>query len=269
MREPSKPGSASTPSKPVLLSASARLWPWGNWGFELNALIELFWFKYSQLQYAVRTADEHLIGLLDRELDPILKSVYDEKAVSVEDARLQFQFLIDILRVEADDISCVLRHSQLLQSLVNRYFAAGAVNAGELQWERTPTLPNKGRADEGLLNEAILDSFPDRVAVITPDYRYLYTNPLNANHLESRPMDLIGRHIVEFIGIQRFELRVKNYLDRCFSGEVVDYTFAKTADARTVVVRCRLTPCMSSSGKLIGAILVIQEHADRRRAIAA
>lgn len=244
--------------------------PWGNWGFELNALIELFWFKYSQLQYAVRTADEHLIGLLDRELDPILKAVYDEKAVSVEDARLQFQFLIDILRVEADDISCVLRHSQLLQSLINRYFAAtGAVNSAELRLERTPSAPNKGRADEGLLNEAILDSFPDRVAVITPDYRYLYTNPLNANHLESRPMDLIGRHIVEFIGIQRFELRVKNYLDRCFSGEVVDYTFAKTVDQRTVVVRCRLTPCMSSNGKLIGAILVIQEHADRRRAIAA
>ena len=82
-------------------------------------------------------------------------------------------------------------------------------------------------------------------------------------------MDLIGRHIVEFIGIQRFEQRVKSYLDRCFAGEVVDYTFAKTVDARTVVVRCRLTPCMSSTGKLIGAILVIQEHADRRRAIAA
>ncbi|KSV75333.1 PAS fold protein [compost metagenome] len=244
--------------------------PWGNWGFELNALIELFWFKYSQLQYAVRTADEHLIGILDRELDPILRSVYDEKAVSVEDARLQFQFLIDILRVEADDISCVLRHSQLLQSLINRYFAAtGAEKFADLQLERLPAQPSKGRADEGLLNEAILDSFPDRIAVITPDYRYLYTNPRNADHLESRPMDLIGRHIVEFIGIQRFEQRVKSYLDRCFAGEVVDYTFAKTVDARTVVVRCRLTPCMSSSGKLIGAILVIQEHADRRRAIAA
>ncbi|NRP73740.1 hypothetical protein ILFOPFJJ_04653 [Ensifer psoraleae] len=236
----------------------------------MNALIELFWFKYSQLQYAVSVADEHLIGILDRELDPILSAVYDEKAASVEDARLQFQFLVDILRAEADDMSCVLRHSHLLQSLIDRYFAAtGVADLAGLDLDRRAILPSKGRADEGLLNEAILDCFPDRIAVITPDYRYLYTNPLNANHLESRPIDLIGRHIVEFIGLQRFEQRVKAHLDRCFGGEVVDYTFAKTVDARTVVVRCRMTPCLSSNGKLIGAILVIQEHADRRRAIAA
>ncbi|HXV29476.1 MAG TPA: PAS domain-containing protein, partial [Sinorhizobium sp.] len=195
---------------------------------------------------------------------------YDRKASSVEDARLQFQFLVDMLRVEADDFSCVLRHSQLLRSLIDRYFAAtGAADLAGLDFDRTPRLPSKGRADDGLLNEAILDSIPDRIAVITPDYRYLYTNPANASHLASKPMDLIGRHIVEFIGLQRFEERVKSYLDRCFAGEVVDYTFAKSAEGRNVVVRCRMTPCLSSTGKLIGAILVIQEQADRRRAIAA
>ncbi|MCA1440691.1 PAS domain-containing protein [Ensifer sp. IC4062] len=236
----------------------------------MNALIELFWFKYSQLQYAVKAADEHLIGILDRELDPILKAVYDQKAVSIEDARLQFHFLIDILRAEAADMACVLRHSKLLQSLIDRYFAAtGVADLTGLDLEGPARLPSKGLADEGLLNEAILDCLPDRIAVITPDYRYLYTNPANASHLESRPMDLIGRHIVEFIGLQRFEQRVKAYLDRCFGGEVVEYTFAKNVDARTVVVRCRMTPCLSSNSKLIGAILVIQEHADRRRAIAA
>lgn len=254
----------------LLSSALGAALPRGMGLFELNELIELFWFKYSQLQYAVKVADEHLVGILDRELEPILKAVYDEKAASVEDARLQFQFLIDILRFEADDMSCVLRHSRLLQSLINRYFAATrSTDLAGLDLERAPKLPNKGRADEGLLNEAILDSFPDRIAVITPDYRYLYTNPVNASRLDSRPMELIGRHIVEFIGLQRFEQRVKGYLDRCFAGEVVEYTFAKTVNARTVVVRCRMTPCRSSSGKLIGAILVIQEHADRRKAIAA
>lgn len=242
----------------------------GKRGFELRELIELFWFKYSQLQYAVKVEDEHLIRLLDREVDPILRAVYDRKASSVEDARLQFQFLVDMLRAEADDLTCVLRHSHLLRSLIDRYFAAtGAADLAGLDLDRTPKFPSKGRADEGLLNEAILDSFPDRIAVITPDYRYLYTNPANASRLSSRPMDLIGRHIVEFIGLQRFEQRVKSCLDRCFSGEIVDYTFAKTVEGRTVVVRCRMTPCMSSAGKLIGAILVIQEQADRRRAIAA
>ncbi len=110
---------------------------------------------------------------------------------------------------------------------------------------------------------------PDRIAVVTTDYRYLYSNPANAAYLDMRPMDLIGRHIVEFIGIQRFEQGVKAKLDTCFSGQVVEYSFNKTLDGRTVVVRCRMTPCYSGAGKLFGAILILQETADRRRSIAA
>ena len=40
-------------------------------------------------------------------------------------------------------------------------------------------------------------------------------------------MELVGRHIVEFVGIQRFEERVKPNLDSCFAGELVDYTYSK------------------------------------------
>ncbi|KQY22595.1 PAS domain-containing protein [Rhizobium sp. Root483D2] len=236
----------------------------------MKALIELFWFKYSQLQYAVKSGDDLLISILDREIDPVLTAIYEEKAGNVHDARMQFQFVLDLLRKEADDVSSVLRQREALQTLADRYFSTGSNEIAGQSWKSpSPVVALKGRADEGFLNEAILDCLPDRVAVITPDYRYLYSNPLNAARLEERPMDLVGRHIVEFVGIQRFEQRVKPNLDRCFSGELVDYTFAKDVGNRTVVVRCRMTPCMSGTGKVIGAILVLQEIADRRRSIAA
>ncbi|WP_455271316.1 PAS domain-containing protein [Rhizobium herbae] len=237
----------------------------------MKALIELFWFKYSQLQYAVQSGDNLLVSILDREIDPVLSAIYEEKAETVADARLQFQFILDLLTKEADDVSSVLRQRDALQSLADRYFSAGSDAVVGKHW--VPPAPSlaalKGRVDEGFLNEAILDCMPDRIAVITPDYRYLYTNPVNAARLEERPMDLVGRHIVEFVGIQRFEQRVKPNLDKCFAGEMVDYTFSKDVENRTIVVRCRMTPCMSSTGKVIGAILVLQEIADRRRSIAA
>ncbi len=238
---------------------------------QLKALIDLFWFKYSQLQYAVKSGDELLISILDREIEPVLTAIYQEEASCVADARLQFQFVLDLLQREADDIASVLRQQGVLQSLADRYFAAGNGNILNGKWQQSavPMTMHRGRVDEGFLNEAILDCMPDRIAVITPDYRYLYTNPVNAARLEERPMDLVGRHIVEFVGIQRFEQRVKPNLDKCFAGETVDYTFAKDVDNRTVVVRCRMTPCMSSTGKVIGAILILQEIADRRRSIAA
>lgn len=240
-------------------------------GWKLKALIELFWFKYSQLQYAVKSGDDLLINILDREIEPVLSSIYQEKAETVADARLQFQFVLDLLRKEADDISSVLRQRDALQTLADRYFSVGSDEVFGKSWaSSSPSVAAlKGRVDEGFLNEAILDCLPDRIAVITPDYRYLYTNPVNAARLEERPMDLVGRHIVEFVGIQRFEQRVKPNLDKCFAGELVDYTFAKDVANRTVVVRCRMTPCMSSTGKIIGAILMLQEIADRRRSIAA
>jgi PAS domain-containing protein len=237
----------------------------------LKALIDLFWFKYSQLQYAVKSGDDLLISILDREIEPVLNAIYQEEASCVADARLQFQFVLDLLQREADDVASVLRQQGILQSLADRYFSAGNGNILNSKWQQfaAPVTMHRGRVDEGFLNEAILDCMPDRIAVITPDYRYLYTNPVNAARLEERPMDLVGRHIVEFVGIQRFEQRVKPNLDKCFAGETVDYTFAKDVDNRTVVVRCRMTPCMSSTGKVIGAILILQEIADRRRSIAA
>lgn len=238
---------------------------------QLKALIDLFWFKYSQLQYAVKSGDDLLISILDREIEPVLTAIYQEEANCAADARLQFQFVLELLRREADDIASVLRQQGVLQSLADRYLAAenGQILVGKWQQTGMPAKIHRGRVDEGFLNEAILDCMPDRIAVITPDYRYLYTNPVNAARLDERPMDLVGRHIVEFVGIQRFEQRVKPNLDKCFAGETVDYTFSKDVDNRTVVVRCRMTPCMSSTGKIIGAILILQEIADRRRSIAA
>ncbi|WP_325465830.1 PAS domain-containing protein [Pararhizobium sp.] len=237
----------------------------------MKALIDLFWFKYSQLQYAVKSGDDLLISILDRDIEPVLSAIYHDEASCVADARLQFQFVLDLLRKEADDVSSVLRQQGVLQSLSDRYFAGENGNILGEKWQQpaAPMTVHRGRVDEGFLNEAILDCMPDRIAVITPDYRYLYTNPVNAARLDERPMDLVGRHIVEFVGIQRFEQRVKPNLDKCFAGETVEYTFSKDVDNRILVVRCRMTPCMSSTGKIIGAILILQEIADRRRSIAA
>ena len=59
--------------------------------------------------------------------------------------------------------------------------------------------------------------------------------------------------------MQRFESHVKRCLDRCFAGEVVelDYISSRRGNALT---RCRMTPCMSGAGTVLGAIMVLQER---------
>jgi PAS domain-containing protein len=239
--------------------------------FDVKTLIDLFWLKYAQLQHAVRSGEILLIDVLDGEIDPLLKAIENEQAETVADARLQFQFLLDLLQKEADDSSNVMRHSNALVRLTERYFVEAGTGHLMVRDVVEGAIPSsiRGRADEGYLNEAILDSLPDRVSVITPDYRYLYANALHAERLEERPMALVGRHVIEFVGIQSFAESLKPNLDKCFAGEALDYTYARDHGGRTVVVRCRMTPCRASMGQIIGAIVVLQEIADRRRAIAA
>ncbi|WP_337183164.1 PAS domain-containing protein [Shinella sp.] len=208
--------------------------------------------------------------MLDREIEPALTAVLQREAVDASELRSQFQFVVDLLREEADDRSCVLRQAHNFKLLLDRYFGAEETarpfGPGLAEGPRPAIAPRV--VEDGLLNEAILDSLPDRVAVITPDYRYLYSNPRNAERLSEKPIDLVGRHIVEFIGIQRFEGRVKRHLDRCFDGEVVEYDYTSPRRGNAPM-RCRMTPCMSAAGNVLGAILVLQEVLETRDPMAA
>ncbi len=207
--------------------------------------------------------------MLDREIEPALAAVLHKEAIDVSDLKTQFQFVVDLLREEAEDKACVLRQAHNFKLLIDRYFGAEeTVRPFRME------LPMAGRPvmsrvmEDGLLNEAILDSLPDRVGVITTDYRYLYSNPLNAESFSEKPIDLVGRHIVEFIGVQRFESRVKRHLDRCFSGEIVEYDYISPRRS-SIITRCRMTPCMSAAGNVLGAILVLQDAQEARGPIAA
>jgi PAS domain-containing protein len=208
--------------------------------------------------------------MLDREIEPALVAVLQKEASDASELRSQFLFVVDLLREESDDKACVLRQAHNFKLLLDRYFgteeAGRPFHADMPETARPLTSPRV--AEDGLLNEAILDSLPDRVAVITTDYRYLYSNPLNAERFSEKPIDLVGRHIVEFIGMQRFESRVKRHLDRCFSGEVVEYDYISPRRGNAVT-RCRMTPCMSAAGNVLGAILVLQELMETRGPIAA
>lgn len=208
--------------------------------------------------------------MLDREVEPALAAVLNREASDASELRSQLQFVVDLLREESDDRACVLRQAHHFKLLLDRYFGT---DAAERPFDAV--LPETARpmaaprvVEDGLLNEAILDCLPDRVAVIATDYRYIYSNPLNARRFSEKPIDLVGRHIVEFIGMQRFESRVKQHLDSCFAGEVVEYDYL-SSHRGSAVTRCRMTPCMSAAGNVLGAILVLQEFMDTRGPIAA
>lgn len=172
------------------------------------ALFHAFSMKCNQIQRAIKLGDDELVASLDRELEPLIAAILAYKATSLLEIYMQLQFMNNLIREESDDRSRVMRNSASLSVLIDRYFGGANEAAGEVlrafSSEKIERDDVFGFEDGSVLNDVILDSLPDRVAVVTRDYRYLYSNAANFEFMKSKSMELVGRHISEFIGSEDF-----------------------------------------------------------------
>ena len=218
------------------------------------------------MQHAVGNGNDDLSDRMDREINSLLHTVIEHKARNALEMQLQFQLAIDLMRKEADDLGCIARHISHLQALVERYILPSAHAAlPAITEDEEEISSHSSTLLDGALDIEALEVIADSVVVIAPTHRVLFSNSVNAARLNAAPSDLIGQHIAELIGLHRFRLGMKEKLEHCFRGNIVEYTYASEVGDRTVVIQCRMTPCYSTDGEMIGALLVMKEMADRRR----
>ena len=231
----------------------------------MQALIDLFWSKYTGLRTAIDRNDSVATALLDSELDPLLRTIFESQVADPASIHAQFRFALDLLNEEADDRGCVRRNAHLLQTLVERYISPEAgLSAGQPERHNDNEAPS-ATPGKSVFDDATLNQLSDRVMVVSPGYRVFYSNEVNARRHDLLREELIGVHIAELVGIHRFRQELKDLLDRCFAGESVTLTYADQLDGRTIVIHCRMSPCLLPSSQFIGALVVMQEAADRRR----
>lgn len=227
----------------------------------LIELFDAFSLKCVQLKQAVANGHDDLVRLLDRELEPMIADILSYRARTREDAYRQLQFLNGLIRDEADDRSSVTRRSAAMSMLIDRYFRGANEGYDSCQQplvQKENSLAFNAQA-QPLFNEAILDGLPDRIAVITRDYRYLYANRVNAEFLGYSQLAVVGRHVLEFIGEKSFEALAKPAFDRCFSGQLIDYLHRGRRDHDEYKTRCRMSPLRAANNEIIGAVVVLQE----------
>ncbi|CAN7314814.1 PAS domain-containing protein [Rhizobium rhizogenes] len=231
------------------------------------ALFHAFSTKCAQIQRAIKLGDDELVSSLDRELEPLIAAIMAYKANSLLEMYMQLQFMSNLIREESDDRSRVMNNSASLSLLIDRYFGGASEAAADVLMafstdkdEHESQVP--GFDEDNVLNDVILDSLPDRVAVITRDYRYLYSNAANSESLKSKPIELVGRHLAEFIGSECFESSFRSKLDACLAGETVDclYPVQRPSDTGKTM-QCHMTPLRATRprGEVIGALLIVHE----------
>lgn len=233
----------------------------------MESLIGLFWSKYNDLRRAVDRDDPAAVRALDRELDPLLQAIVQCQNSDPASIQAQFRFALDLLQEEADDRGCVNRNGHLLQMLVERYLAPqiGRAANARAAGDSSHVESSFEAGDGAVLNSAIFDRIPERIMVVAPGYKVFYSNETNAQRLGQAKEKLLGRHVADLIGIYHFQRDLREPIDRCLAGECLSHTYAQQRDDETIVVRCRLSPCFSDAQTQLGALVVIQEMADRRR----
>ncbi|MBB2752411.1 UNVERIFIED_ORG: PAS domain S-box-containing protein [Rhizobium aethiopicum] len=232
-------------------------------------LFRAFSLRCTQIEEAIRLGDDQRVTALDGHVEPLVEAILAHQAVNLLEAYMQLQFVTHLIGQDADDSASVAEHTTVLSYLLDRYFGTHGPDwrvpsPQDVRIEPPPAyVPD---TDNGqFLNSAILESLPDRVAVLTKDYRFLYSNPANCAHLNKKPMELIGRHLSEFIGEELFAACAKYKLDACFAGEQIDYAYkCPDGNGGSGQVRCRMSPLRDAGGTVIGALLVM-EDIDRQR----
>lgn len=224
----------------------------------LQGLFQAFSIKCVQLRKAVDQGQDDLVRLVDRELEPIISDILSYQADTPDEVHTQLQFLATLIREEADDKAAVIRRATAMSSLLDRYILGGTVPDSSMPRLAQARPSIQDIYDQSLFNEAILESLPDRVGVITRDYRYLFTNQVNARVLNKSPLAMIGCHVAEFIGDESFSTQAKPAFDRCFAGEKIDYVHHGSRNKRDFATRCRMTPLRASNNQIMGAVIVLQ-----------
>lgn len=216
--------------------------------------------KNRALQLAVHDGDDALVSALDREIHPLITEMVNHKASDPDQIYLQLSLLTRLLREDADDRSCVLRHASMLSLLVERYFG-GHVEPETAELVSPSNLDVVADlADDEHLNEAILDNMPDRVAVVTRDYRYVFANPAMAAMLDVREMDLIGRSVFDCCVDGENDMQMRHSLDLALSGASGELTSAfRRPDGSRIALKGRYAPLKARLGAINGAVLTFSE----------
>ena len=115
--------------------------------------------------------------------------------------------------------------------------------------------------------EHVVATLPHPMAFISRDHRYLAVNDAYARLYSTDPRRIVGRSIVEFLGTEAFQARVKPPLDRCLAGETVSYEIRADYPGKGECwMRMQCWPYRDENGEIAGVVSHGLDVTERKKA---
>ncbi len=214
-------------------------------------------------------ADRETIRILDQRLLFLLNAIRDLHVFTLDDINRQFKFFLHRSE-DLDDGSISSFDRDALDCLVDRCTGVKKVGSSEVQPAEIVTARATIRLNNHRFRSDELVNHPDsRIALFNADYHYVYTSVANAKFHNTVPEEIVGKHMAEVVGHQRFEHRAKHYFDNCFCGEPQKYCyFLEMPNQGEHLMNCQVTPYRDGDGAVRGALVVIEDLSEKLQAAA-
>ncbi len=121
------------------------------------------------------------------------------------------------------------------------------------------------RAEEALRRyESMVSASSDFMAFVDPTYTYQAVNPAYCDAHQKTQEEIVGRTVVEVIGQKLFETQVKPRLDRCLSGEQVNFElWWDSPGCGRLHIDVKYDPFYAADGSVAGVLVDIRDTTDR------
>ncbi len=124
------------------------------------------------------------------------------------------------------------------------------------------------QAEDALrLYRQVIESSPDHISIVGPDYRYRHVNPAYVAQHGLPAHQIIGLHVADLLGREIFEQIVRPNLDRCLGGEPVSYeAWFEFRVAGRRFMRVTYSPLRTSSAGVSGVVVTARDVTPLREA---
>jgi PAS domain S-box-containing protein len=192
------------------------------------------------------SSKEDLLGSLHAVFTPETEKVFVEELVAIAEGRSSFAFETSLRTLKGEKLAVVFTMTFLPQPISLDSVLVTVVDITE-----------RKRAES--LTAQFFESSPDGVCIVERDYRYRRVNPVYAR----RWGVIVGMHVCEVLGVDRFERTLKPNLDRCLAGEEVIFDWSSASSPRRYFA-VSYSPLRMGSEE-VEAVLVIQRDITDRK----
>ncbi len=198
------------------------------------------------------TSKEDLLGSLHTIFTPETEKVFAEELVAIAEERSSFASETSLRTLTGEKLAVVFTMTFPPQPT-------------SLDGVLVTVMDITERKQAENLTAQFFESAPDGVCIVERDYRYRRANPIYARRWGMPAERIVGMHVADLLGVDRFERTLKPNLDRCFAGEEVLFDWSSESSPRRYFA-VSYSPLRSGSEDVEAALVIQRDVTDRKEA---